>query len=328
MRIAAPALAATLASMGIAGADPATEHRADALAAEGRKLSDAHAYEDACAKLGEAIALAPDEVETMLDLGVCNEHLKKYATALSWYRRTRAFARSHGLAKIEATSNAHVNSVAARVAVAKIVFRGSRPKGVRVTVDGYPLVAADYERVELDQGSHAIDATAPRYEKFHADLDVEDSQIQTVEIALEPTQEDEPKASERTQEDEAKAPEAVTEAPGPNPRRRLARNLAIGGGAALVAGAAIGIYARVEYDQCVSNGVPRAKCTNGADAVESANYYHNVARWVATPVFGVGAALVGYATYVYLTAPSDSHHVAWVPIIDADRFGIAAVGQF
>src|SRR5262249_23765703 len=154
--------------------------------AEGHKLAEANDFAGACVKFGEAIALAPDVVGTMLNLGLCNERLKKYATALSWYRRTRAFSRKHGLSKTEATAALHVNSTQGLVATAELSFRGTPPRGAKVTVDDYPLLAADYAHVELDSGHHAIDVTAPHYKPFHVELDIADAESQTVELDLEP----------------------------------------------------------------------------------------------------------------------------------------------
>src|SRR5262249_42875634 len=157
---------------------------------------------------------------------------------------------------------------------AKLVFRGSQPRGVKVTVDDDPVPASDYKRIELDPGKHAIDVTAPHHKPFHVDLDVDDSGSRTVKVALVAT------------EDEPDEP-----APAPNDKPKLALYLAAGGGGALLASLGVALYAREEYNLCVSNGVPLPKCRNGQDGVTAANHYVNLARWVATPLAVVGAGL-------------------------------------
>src|SRR5262249_6381837 len=170
MRIAVLVVAALGSTASIATADPGKLQRAEALLAEGRRLSEAEDYDGACEKFNEAIALAPNEVNTMFNLGVCNQHLKKYATALSWFRRARVFSREHNLPAMEEKALARTDEITPLVPTAKIVFRGSPPSGVKVAVDGYPVPPGDYTHIEIDPGHHQIDVTAPRVKRFHAEV--------------------------------------------------------------------------------------------------------------------------------------------------------------
>lgn len=335
MRTVAQALVALLVALSTAGADPAREKRADALATEGHKLLEERDYESACAKLDEAIGLAPQVVTTMLDLGTCNEHLEKYATALSWYRRARAFARNHQLAKVESTAASKVNDMAKLVTVAAISFKRTAPEGVNVTVDGYPVPEAGYDHVELDRGRHAIDATAPGYESFHSEVKVSDTEEPTVVIDLRPVPKDERdehgggnhrdhdrnRRDDRHDKDEDDKPD--------RDQGHLVRNLVIGGSAALVVSAGIVIYARGKYAQCVDGDAPLPKCADGHDGIDGANYYKNLARWGGTPLFLAGAGLLGGAAYIYFNKPKRSHdRVVWAPLVDGTQLGVTAAGRF
>src|SRR5882724_8619438 len=107
MRTIGVSLLVAFAWSGVARADgpddqrKADQKRADALFAEGRKLIDAHDDVGACEKFNEAIKLDPDAAGTMLNLGLCNEHLKKFASALYWFRKAQARAHETQLPEYE-----------------------------------------------------------------------------------------------------------------------------------------------------------------------------------------------------------------------------------
>ena len=69
------------------------EPEADGLFEEGRKLLDTADPKQACAKFNEAIKLDPDAPGVMLNLGLCNEKLGKYRTALYWFRKAQVARR-------------------------------------------------------------------------------------------------------------------------------------------------------------------------------------------------------------------------------------------
>src|SRR5262245_38878261 len=86
-------LLVSCALVGAARADGSgKQKRADELFEEGRKLLNAEDPAGACEKFNEAIKLDPDAPGTMLNLGLCNEKLQKYRTALYWFRKAQARA--------------------------------------------------------------------------------------------------------------------------------------------------------------------------------------------------------------------------------------------
>ncbi|HEX5064091.1 MAG TPA: hypothetical protein VFV99_32165, partial [Kofleriaceae bacterium] len=83
--------------VGTAAADDGKQKRADELFEQGRKAlaeagDDKTKIATACEKFDEAIKLDPEAPGTMLNLGLCNEKLDKYKTALYWFRKAQARA--------------------------------------------------------------------------------------------------------------------------------------------------------------------------------------------------------------------------------------------
>ena len=85
-----------------------------------------------------------------------------------------------------------------------------------------------------------------------------------------------------------------------------------------------------------SDGVALPTC-NGMDGLSAANHYRAVARYGATPLFLGGAALVGYAIYVYVTIPTapakpdrdrDRDRLGVAPVVGSDQAGVAVFGRF
>ena len=112
------------------------QKRADELFEQGRKLLNAEPSDPAgaCAKFNEAIKLDPDAPGTMLNLGLCNEKLHKYQTALYWFRKAQARAAETKppLPDYENAAKEHTFDLAGKVATIKIAFdRRRAPADVR-----------------------------------------------------------------------------------------------------------------------------------------------------------------------------------------------------
>ncbi len=103
----------------------------------------------------------------------------------------------------------------------------------------------------------------------------------------------------------------------------------------------ISLVSRLNYDKCVDSGTltpnqtidpHNSECpsTTVSGARSYANKQHDRARIYGTTFFGVGAAAVAVATYIYLTAPQREriNQTVWVPTVAPDGVGLAAVGHF
>jgi hypothetical protein len=305
-----------------------SQKRADALFAEGRKLIEAHDDVAACQKFREAIALDPDAAGTMLNLGLCNENLRKFKSALYWFRKAQARAHETNLPEYEKAAGDHTRDLASAVATVKIEIAGEPPPGAKVKIDGEEIRPDDYLHAEVDPGHHALDAGAPGHKTVHQEFDVVDSGGATP-------------APPQTL--------SITLVPGDNTividrgatRRKAALVTAAGGTALLIASGIVAFYGREKYNGCLGdNAQPPPLCplqdngmpvTSGAqDGVKYVNHYHTLVQVWGTGLFVAGAAAVGVGAYLYFTAPSRERidRTVFLPTLGPDQIGLAATGRF
>ena len=313
------AVAAFLIGLGVAQADPTSQKRADELFAEGRKLIEKHDDVGACEKFNEAIKLDPDAAGTMLNLGLCNQNLKKYRLALYWFRKAQARAHETNLPEYEQAAGQRTRDLANLIAVIKIELSATTPADAHVTLDGDEIPPSDYLHVEIDNGHHTIEARAPGHLPQRQELDVEGKGGNTVTINL--------VAGDDTM--------IVDEGAG---RRKIAIITAATGGALMITSGIISLVARREYNKTLDDiramtpgWTPGTQCPIEDTALcNHANDQQKLASHWGTPMFIGGAALVGIATYVYLSAPQAERvqRTAFVPTLSPDSIGLTAVGQF
>ncbi len=179
-------VAALLLGIASVHADPSSQKKADALFADGRKLIEAHDDVGACTKFNEAIKLDPDAAGTMLNLGLCNQNLKKYRLALRWFRKAQARAHETNLPEYEVAAGNRTRDLVDLVATIKIELSATTPPDARVRLDGEEIYAADFLHVEIDGGHHVLDAGAPDHKPQHQEFDVVGKGGQTITVDLVP----------------------------------------------------------------------------------------------------------------------------------------------
>jgi tetratricopeptide (TPR) repeat protein len=296
------AFAVMVALCGTASADPEAtppepKSAVVVLFEEGRALLDAGQGKAACERFASALELEPEALGAILNLGLCNEQQDKLATALQWYRR--ALARASELKKegTEETAKEKAAALAEKVATLKIVFSAPPPSGATVTLDGTPVAAVDFNRIEIDAGTHELAMTAPGITSTHDRLTIADGAKQTATIKV-------------------AAPTFVTIDRGRDRRKRA--YIAGGVGAALLIGdTALTLIAKHEYD--------------ATDELASRARWKNAARYGATSMFVVGAAAIGTAIYWYLTAPGIERveeRMVVAPAVAPDHIGFAVSRSF
>lgn len=308
------AVAAFLVAGGVAHADPTSQKRADELFAEGRKLIEKHDDAGACAKFDEAIKLDPDAAGTMLNLGLCNQNLKKYRLALYWFRKAQVRAHETNLPEYEQAAGQRTRDLANLVSIVKVELSATTPPDARVMIDGDEIEPADYLHVEIDNGHHTLEARAPGHLPMRREFDVAGKGGNTLAVDL------------------VAGDDTVVVDPGAG-RRKIAIATASAGTALMIGSGIISYiarrhYNRVLHDNGLSAGVPcppdkTAACMEANDQQALASHW-------GTPMFIGGALLVGVATYVYLTAPQAERvaRTAFVPTLAPDGIGVAAVGRF
>lgn len=301
------------ALLGTAAADDVKQQRAKQLFEQGRAELEAAGNDkakiaSACDKFDESIKLDPEAAGTMLNLGLCNEKLDKYKTALFWFRRAQARAAETGLPAAEEAAKAHTVDLANKVATVRITFSSPPPDGTRVKIDDDEIAPADYLRAEVDPGSHTLVVGAPGHKVFTQQFDIVDRGGQTLNVEL------------------VAGSNAIVIDRGAG-RRRAAVFLAVGGGVLWGAAGGISLWAKSKYnphaDACEPDGCSEADARDG-------NHYRTIARWVATPIFAAGALAIGGAIVLYVTAPEKERidRTVLAPIVAPDQLGFAVSGAF
>jgi len=252
----------------------------------GRDLLDAGQFEAACAKFTESIGLDPDAPGTLLNLGLCNEKLGKTATALAWFRRGQYRSAEAQMGEYEQAAKEHAVVLAARVATLRV----DAAPGVTVKVDGATLSETERARVELDPGTHVIEAGTE-----HREITVHDGDKQELTLKTE-------------------APKHYVMVDRGVKQRHYAY-YAVGTGAALyLASASLSLVGRSRY--------------HDSDHPETYQRWQGIVRYGGTSLFLVGSAAVVGGVYLYVKAPKRERIEQVAPIVARDQLGVAIAGSF
>lgn len=325
--------------LGTAAADDKSgkQKRADELFVEGRKLLEAgdNNAAAACEKFNEAIKLDPEAPGTMLNLGLCNELLFKYKTALYWFRKAQARAAETGLNDYEAAAKEHTVALKKdKVATIKIVFATPAPDGTKVKIDGEEVAPADYLAAEVDPGPHEMVVGAPGKKIVNQPFNVEGRGGQTITIEL------------------VEGDNVTISDPGAG-RRKVAIITAAGGGVLLLASLGVSLYALGNYNDCGDNGelkldemdatklhsdcrtalgLPDQTATTEQKerARDHTEKYRKMAAYWGTGLFVAGVATVGVAAFLYFTAPDKERidRTVFVPTLSPNEVGFALTRSF
>jgi hypothetical protein len=296
------------------------DQQSDKLFEDGRKLLDAGDAKGACEKFDKAILIDPTAAGTMLNLGLCNEKLGKWATSLYWFRKAQTAAAEAGMKPFEQTAKDKTAVLAGKVATISVTFStGDAPADTKVKIDRRDIALNEVSRIEVDPGTHVIDASAPNMKNYHQSFDVADKPGQGPTLS-------------------------VTFVVGSNSilvdrgatRRKIAIGTAIGGVALMGIAVVYGEYEKSLY----CNHVTGSPCDGGnapamlkgmeTDA-SVANKYLDHAKYWGTGIFVAGAAAVGAAVILYFTAPNPEKidQTVFVPTLSRDGSpGFALSGHF
>ena len=287
---------------------PSSPSAAD-LFAEGRVLLAAGKPAEACAKFTASLQLDPEAMGPILNLGVCNEQQDRLATALRWYKRAQTRTSELQIDVTELAAQGKLAALAERVPTLRIAFSAPPPASTMVTLDGAVVDVVDLARIELDAGHHVVDVAFASGRHVRRELDVIDGDAKTVDVdvALGATP-DPVLARARAAHDE--------QLERARSRKHLAYVVGTAGLALLVADAAFGVVAKVEYDATESPYTQQA--------------WQRALRYGGTSVFGVGVVAVGAAIALYVTTPATERapRAAIVPMVGQGTVGIAAGGGF
>src|SRR6185503_15104741 len=159
-----------------AAQSPSDIARANEIFLEGRELLTSKQTAAACEKFEESIALDPTAPGVMLNLGLCYEMLEKYATSLYWFRKAQVAAAEAKLPAYEDEAKRHTLSLASKVQTVKLDVSDA-PADVEIRIDSKLIAPTDYARVELDRGTHNLEARASGKQPFKQSFDDDEGTI-------------------------------------------------------------------------------------------------------------------------------------------------------
>lgn len=270
---------------------------------EGRELLTSNRTEEACQKFEESIALDPTAPGVMLNLGLCYERLERYATSLFWFRKAQVAAAEAHLPAYEDEAKRHTLALATKVSIVRV--DASAAPGVEIRIDDKRIDPIEYARIEVDRGSHELEARADGKPPYQKSFEVTARDGGTLVI---------PRFVDEVTTPVDTGPSEPAPAPAPRGRIVLAASLGGAGLALCIASPLWARHTKHAYDDAVAAGEMPSYASARTE------------QHVATGLFVAGAAAVGVAAYLYVTRPAQATTIA--PAVDGDQVGLVMSGSF
>ncbi len=287
------------------GADESA--RADRLFTEAMQLVGNGQYTEACPKLEASQQLDP-ALGTQYNLALCYEKIGRLGSA--WRNLVAVEKLAHATGKTAREEAAQEKLKEWRPRTPHLVLRPSDPDAT-VKVDGETLDPAESSFYAVDPGGHAIDATAPARQPWHADVAVRDAEEVVVTV---------PKLHA--------APVKVITVNTTNGTRTAAIVFGAVGAAGVVTGIVTGVLVLDAKSAADHDCTPVCADQSGRDAVSRGNTLIpiNDVAWA------VGGAGLGSAVVLYLISlshsPSASGRTVLAPMAAAGVGGVSVLGSF
>ena len=297
---------------------------AEALFEDARKLAAAGKYADACPKFADSERLDPSP-STLLNLANCWEKVGRTATAWATYREAESAANAAKRQDYMATAQRHADALAPKLA--RLTIKVEQPiAGMQVRRDAVSVASAEWGvAIPIDQGSHAIDASAPGYKDWATRVDVSQDGAQ-VTTSVPPLD-----AIAAGSTAPASSPSiAVAPLPAPAPPTSLDHalgressqstvGLVVGGlgVAGLGVSGALALIAVGKKNDSLAHHCPAAPNSCDAPGVSERNdalSLGDTASWV----LGISAAVLATGIVTWLSAPrgsTESAHAARVMVV-------------
>lgn len=324
---------------GTAAAQPSPNSAAAAAQFDkGRAAMKEKKYEQACTAFERSQKLEPAP-GTLFNLAICYTHVGKLATAWAAFRDLSARDTNKQRKKAAAEQAASLEKRLPKLVIAI----DTPPSGLVVKLDGTDVTNLVGIDSPVDLGTHTLEATAPGHARFTTSAKIkEEGKTVTVDVVLRP--EGTPIAGGGNDDgggDDRPPPVAggddrpppATERPGPrSTRKRTAVLVGITGGLFVGAGAIFGSTASSKWAEAKELCGEDLTCSN-ASQLEEGNALVDDARLnanVSTGFFIGGAALIGVATYLFVTAPAkpSKHALRLSPTTSGTNLGVSLEGRF
>jgi hypothetical protein len=322
-RGAALAILAMVFGAGTAhGQEPSSgdQAAAEALFAEGKRLSEAGSFADACARFEASMSLVP-RLGVQLNLAYCYEHIGKTASAWLTFGQAAALARRIGDTR-ETLAWERQAALAPRLMRLRVSVARAGVEGFAVTRDGMRIAPSVYGvEVPVDPGVHHIEATAPEHLPWSTQVIVSgEGDVVTVEV---PELESMPPP-----------PGAPLVAPATSDaredRRRPSRLIWISAGVGVVAigvGATFGIAARSLWNEARPDCDSSSNCSDAANALIQRSRRDGT---ISTVAFGMAGVAFATGLVLYLRGPRGKAPASMrlVPAVTSSAVGAALGGAF
>jgi serine/threonine-protein kinase len=264
-------------------------------------------YAEACPKLEESQRLDPGS-GTLLNLGICYEHLGLTASAWTTFIDAAAAAKAAGKADRVKSAQQHADALAPRLTRITIKVTSNKISGLEVRRDGTVVRAAQWgTAIAADPGPHVIAATATGHKAWQTTVNLQDTKSETVIVpeleALAPTKsakaEEPAKTEEGATKKDTRGPADSAETNAGQGQRTVAL---IAGGVGVVGvavGTVFGFRSKSAHDDAAAhcNGL---ECdSQGVDLSNKARTAGNV----STGAFILGGVGLAAAGVLWFTAP-------------------------
>jgi hypothetical protein len=290
---------------------------ADALFTEGKKLSDAGKYEEACPKFAESLRL-DSGIGVMLYLADCWERTGKTASAWAQFREAEELA-SRQVDKRAGAAHQRAALLEPRLARLTIhLAPGVETSGLDLTRDKTTMGRAQWDvPVPVDPGPHTIVASAPGKKPRVAEVLVTAGGAPTVfEISALEDQSGAPVPEPQTQtQTKPVPPPRVEVAANPGAGRRTLSVVVGGAGLVGIAAGAFFGFDTISKNNASNNGHCQANSQCDPTGIQLRNEAMSSAN-ASNIAFAAGGAVLAAGVVLYLTAPrsASSQSVGVAPV--------------
>jgi hypothetical protein len=282
---------------------------AEKLFFEGRARVVAGDHASACVYFEESRKLEPEAGGTLLNLGLCNEALRRYATAASYYRNVIERSRGTRQDRVD-IAEAHLKEVEPKIAHMQIAVPDeARLPGLVVKLDGVEIGADKWgSDMPLDGGEHEVVASAPNKKELRLRVPV--------------------------QHDRGNSLVTITRLEELPDTRTIGFVVGGAGVVSLAVGAVLGISVASQcggffQDHC--DALDRAK-QQGGKQYDNEQSSLDMQAWISNVTIGLGVVGIGIGTYLVLTSPAHrrarSQVVGLVPLVAPGGGGAGVRGTF
>lgn len=320
---------ATLATLaGVLGASAAHAEEtsagdmaaAEVLFAEGKRLSDAGSFAEACTRFDASMSLVP-RLGVLLNLADCYEHVGKTASAWVTFGQAAALARRINDPR-EAVALQRQDALVPRLTRLRVSVAHAGVDGFSLTRDGMRVAPSVYGvEVPVDPGVHQIDARAPEHVLWSTRV-VVSGEGETVTVLV-PELETTPRPPASPLVAVA-TPDARSDRPGATRLVWISAGVGVIG---IGAGATLGILARSLAHEARRDCDSSNNCTDAGYAlIERSRRDGNL----STVAFAIGGVALATGIVLYVRGARDRPRSALrlVPAITSSAVGAALGGAF